>query len=953
MDYFMIRFAKKLFLLCIFITSYSTSALAACEPRDKPYEYEFCAYEPYQPDPLEFVTRIEVRPVGNESATLEKKYQACEEVGFKSVPPASRSTRSRGLGNAEVHAMNPVRQHDLNRHHNHEQPKPFRPRGYTKMQLNGDKAALTAALRDLEKELAQSWMPCFGIKRKIEKIKTILNSPATDYLSTIRSDNLALARAKIEHLGLGISQGLYKKNQWVYAITHQAAINIYVERCNQALIQEEDKRKQAALAHERTIALEAAAAQKLAAQKEIELAKQQLLVQAKKIVHPLERENAYDQIADLEACYHELFTSDIAYNPAPREVDQKIACEVSHEALIEDDDEQGATDRQALEQEKQALLKQAKRTIHPLERAQLCRQADAIEARIQALPQEAALLNSNRPIVIDGVIMLVDSALASNQYAYQCGPIMKHARQANFSVHAQADGKQKATGGAALEQEKQVLLKQAKRTIHPLERAQLCLQADAIEARIQALALEATAFNDSPPMVLLSGTILPINLNGLPALPAHESVDYNSDYAYQFDAIMTHACQASRAAHAEVDEKVAHEILGVNNNSPMVITDAIAPSVAPLRNDYEWKLLLSDAYLDSCAADPKFNHTIVDAVCEGLQEAGYAFATKALNPYEALETYKELGESMASLAKGAFYLTVGRDIYILSGGKYCMSDAELRENIYLVIDAIRKIDPHAFSAKQVGEFAGTEAAKMVHTFGLGKIISVVGKVNMARKARSLIKKLDKVTRVARSERAVAVTAEGFVVEAAHEARAGSLAQRGGNILKSEIGSGSGAGRAAGGALGEAASAAEVSEVFSLSFKECHDLVKYNKQDILDHLSKPLEELTRSGNQIRALHEKGFDLLHIFSDKHIKGHVLKINGMPKNVVDAAKSISIEMIDIVKKVDNCSLFTKGPNTIRTAINGTPVEIRLFIENNTLMKINLFVEHSDRIFENVIKI
>jgi hypothetical protein len=283
------------------------------------------------------------------------------------------------------------------------------------------------------------------------------------------------------------------------------------------------------------------------------------------------------------------------------------------------------------------------------------------------------------------------------------------------------------------------------------------------------------------PAVIDGGIILPSSLNGLSALPAHEPADYNidhnSEYAYQFDAILTHACQANLAAQAECDEKVAHEMLGISNNQPMVITECVTLALgypsAPLRNyDYEWKMVLSDAYLDNCAADPKFNHTIVDAICEGLHEAGYAFATKAFNPYEALETYKELGESMASLAKGAFYLTVGRDIYILSGGKYCMSDAEMRENIYLVIDAIRKIDPHAFSAKQVGEFAGTEAAKMVHTFGLGKIIDVVGKVNMARKARSLVKKLDKVTRAAQAERAVAVTAEGFVVEAANEARAG-------------------------------------------------------------------------------------------------------------------------------------------------------------------------------------
>lgn len=639
----MIRSAKKLFLFCMFATGYHNNA-QACAP-----SYKSCAITPM----------IQVCHAPNDSGALPGTFQAIPPihgVEFQSVQPGYQSAPSQGRGYVRTHTASPA-----DKHHG-SKSNPVRPTVYRRMQLNGDKAGLIMALQDLEKRRVQGWFPQLrGIPRQIAEVKEILNESKTTFLHSIRTDDLAVAQAKIENLWLAISQGVAE-----YIPVYDAALAIYVERREQALIQEENEKKQAALAHERNAALAAATAQK-----EVELAKKQ------------------------------------------------------------QSEEQKPTILMSLEQKKRALLKQAKRTTHPLERKKLCRQADAIEIRIQALAQDAAVLK----------------------------------------VDCDNPAKKTPTARMSLEQEKQALLKQAKRTTHPLKRKELCRQADVIEARIQALAQESAVLNSNPLMGVNSGMIL-----GDLDLPVREQT-YNNGYAYQFDAIMTHACQANLESHAEVDEKVAHEILGVNDNRPMIIpadlTFGNKVPMAPLSNyDYLYDSVLTHAYLDNCAIDPEFNNKIVRAICEGLQEAGYAFATKALNPYEALETYKELGASMVSLAKGAFYLTIGRDIYILSGGKYCMSDAELRENIYLVINAIREFDPHAFSAKQVGEFAGTEAAKMVHTFGLGKIIDVVGKVKMARKARSLVKQLDKVTRVAPAERAMAVTAEGFVVEAAHEARAG-------------------------------------------------------------------------------------------------------------------------------------------------------------------------------------
>jgi hypothetical protein len=812
----MIRFAKKLFLFCMFAAGYRHIPLAACAPRNKPHD---------------FAPMIQVCHAPNEAGAFagipETMHPIHRGMEFRSVQPASQSALSQGHGYVQTHTMHPG-----GKHHGHKS-SPVGPTAYRRMQLSGDTAALTSALQDLEKRRAQCSFPRLrGIPRQIKEVKKILNSPEIAYLHGIRTDDLAVAQAKIENLWLAISQGVVE-----YIPVYDAALAIYVERREQALMQEENERKQAVITQEKKIALAAVAAQKVAAQKEI---------------------------------------------------DQKVACD--------NPDEQKPIDLMSLEQEKQALLEQAERTPHLFESEELYRQADAVEAQIQALTQGAAAV---------------------------------------LKASCDNPDEQKPVDLMSLEQEKQALLEQAERTPHLFESEELYRQANVVEAYIQALG-QAAALNNNSPMVIGGGIILPSSLNGLPALPAHEPADYNidhnSEYAYQFDAIMTHACQTNLAAHPEADEKVAHEIFGLNDNPPMVITDSVTLALgypsAPLRNyDYEWKMVLSDAYLDNCAADPQFNHKIVDAVCEGLQEAGYAFATKALNPYEALETYKELGQSLASLAKGAFYLTIGRDIYILSGGKYCMSDAELRENIYLVINAIKEFDPSAFSAKQVGEFAGTEAAKMVHTFGLGKIIDVVGKVNMARKARSLVKKLDNVTRAAQAERAVAVTAEGFVVEAAHDVRAGSLAKRGGSILKSEISSGSGR------------------ELLCPVTSKARSVATIGrKADILDYIKKPLHDLMQKSKNIKFIRDEVLDVAHTFSRDHVANRVLDM-GM------TAEQVAAECVKLIDQVDQAGLLVKGINNVRTTINGIPFDVRFFVQNETLMSFNGFVGNSKRLVKSLI--
>lgn len=293
-----------LFLFCMFAIGYHCNALAASIP----------GYKPYLCPPA-------VQMYGGAHYKTKAKYPM--------LRPRDREDDSEDLG-----------------------PKTILPTIYEKMQLNGDKEALVGALHYLEQKFSKGCWPSFGMK----EIKEILNSPLTNYLYRIKTDDLAVVKTKIESLGLAISQGTYK-NPLEYIKAYNAAVNIYAKRHDHTPIQEDDGKEEeaAAIVHEKKIALDAVAQQTLAAQRGIELAKQQLLVQAEKITDPLECADVYKQIDALEKRYRDLSMSDFLYD-------------LAH-----------------LEQEKQALLKQAKRSIYTLEREKLYCQADVIEAAIQAL----------------------------------------------------------------------------------------------------------------------------------------------------------------------------------------------------------------------------------------------------------------------------------------------------------------------------------------------------------------------------------------------------------------------------------------------------------------------------------------------------------------------------------------------------------------------------------------
>jgi hypothetical protein len=212
------------------------------------------------------------------------------------------------------------------------------------------------------------------------------------------------------------------------------------------------------------------------------------------------------------------------------------------------------------------------------------------------------------------------------------------------------------------------------------------------------------------------------------------------------------------------------------------------------------------------------------------------------------------------------------------------------------------------------------------------------------------------------EKPLYVTPEGIEVYLADGAsgagKAGkhSVAKRA-NVLKSEMDSASSAqmsvqpGPTKAASSGSSCKISLDSQAFWLSKEECHSLIMQKEAEILAHIQEPLKKLTESGNKIKAVTDVAFDIEHIFSKDHIRSNLLKIDGVSKSAVDAAKNISVDIVKILQEIDGRNLLREGPNTIRTAIRGAPIEIRLFIENNTLRNVDAFAGYSARSLKNVI--
>lgn len=125
------------------------------------------------------------------------------------------------------------------------------------------------------------------------------------------------------------------------------------------------------------------------------------------------------------------------------------------------------------------------------------------------------------------------------------------------------------------------------------------------------------------------------------------------------------------------------------------------------------------------------------------------------------------------------------------------------------------------------------------------------------------------------------------------------------------------------------------------------------EEILEHVTKQLESLTKSGNKIKNVTSKTFNIKHIFSGNHIKKQLLKTGESAEVTLLSTKHISTQIIKKIQHAHSSNLLMTGPNNINTHINNIPVQIRAFIKNDTLISINTFMGTSARQVENLITI
>lgn len=117
------------------------------------------------------------------------------------------------------------------------------------------------------------------------------------------------------------------------------------------------------------------------------------------------------------------------------------------------------------------------------------------------------------------------------------------------------------------------------------------------------------------------------------------------------------------------------------------------------------------------------------------------------------------------------------------------------------------------------------------------------------------------------------------------------------------------------------------------------------EEVQNLVKGSLGELVKHGNKIKEIYKNPFDVEHIFSKNHIRDNLLSVGSSVEDIAEIT-------IQFIKKADCENLLKEGLGTIRTFVNGIPIEIHAFLENDTLMKINLFPGHSTKIAQNLIK-
>ncbi len=286
-----------------------------------------------------------------------------------------------------------------------------------------------------------------------------------------------------------------------------------------------------------------------------------------------------------------------------------------------------------------------------------------------------------------------------------------------------------------------------------------------------------------------------------------------------------------------------------------------------------------------------------------------------LNPItqtiDSVMTLVHLGQWMATITVGDWYLSTEEYEKRMEG--YAKTwDALSLENLQK-LTAEQWIDIGA----QIAANCFYGAGGLSRTLRYLKEIDAIAKTQRqaAQIARKMIKTLDE----AIDRNPLVVTAEGLVM------RMNDGIEKVGNSVKNVT---------------------KNTEQFIQNSKQISQEIIKRTPEILEYMQSSFNNLVHTSNKIKKIKDNVFNVSHTFAPDHISKGILKVG-------QSAKEISAQFVDIIKKVDALNLLKDGPNTIRTYINNIPVEIRVFIKEDTLISLNAFVIHSKRQVTNLIEI
>jgi|GEM_PF-6295573 len=259
---------------------------------------------------------------------------------------------------------------------------------------------------------------------------------------------------------------------------------------------------------------------------------------------------------------------------------------------------------------------------------------------------------------------------------------------------------------------------------------------------------------------------------------------------------------------------------------------------------------------------------------------------------------------------------------------------------------------------------GTETAKFVHSSAIFKALSILGKLNYCGKAEQIIDKINTTVRTGNTEKTMLATTQGVLATAAHDIKSTNAVAAAAiqealvpnpinsSLLHAEQKISQAAQQVSQNLQPTLNNGLTITKELIADSTKCSEFIVSHKKEILDHVKESLKNLTTKSNLLSKINPNAIKIDHIFSSNHIADNILKIDHAP-GIIESAKNITTKAIKMIKKADNQNLLQKGPNNIRTYFNNMPVEIHIFIKKDTVLSIDTFVGHSQRIVKNLIEI